>query len=109
MRLYLRSSEDFCGVLSCVSLLQLVGKVGVTEGGSITNDKEKSVERQTEFSFRMPHFDTGTRSIKDNIYVKILVTLWQSSLHVSHLGAAAGYVGPSYKNYILFIDFGKTG
>lgn len=51
----------------------------------------------------------GTHSIKHNIYVKILVTLCQSSLRVSHLGAAAGYVGPSYKNYILFIDFGKKG
>lgn len=56
------------------------------------------------------HISTpGTHNIKDNIYVKILVTLCQSSLHVSHLVAAAGYVGPSYKNYILFIDFGKTG
>lgn len=39
----------------------------------------------------------GTRSIKENIYVKIRVSLWQNSLHVSHLGPAAGYVGPSYK------------
>lgn len=40
------------------------------------------------------HISTpGTHSIKDNIYVKILVTLCQSSLHVSHLVALAGYAG----------------
>lgn len=91
-----------------MSLLQLVGKVGVTEGGSITRDKEKSVERQS-LALGCRISTPGTHSIKDNIYVKILVTLCQSSLRVSHLGAAAGYVGPSSKSYILFIDFGKTG